>query len=151
MGLIPIKLYVQKLGGRFQLHAIFLPPNHIICSFMDSPSGSHNYQHRSSLSSFIDCQKSKIKGHLANANNRSYGVFLSFSPLHPELSPGLRIIDTFSNCFSFNSNNKGKNDKICFQQLDSIVIKSLSLPSTAITGMDASIKNNVTMSIHTVL
>ena len=117
---------------------------------MDSPFGSHNYQHPSSLSSFTDHQKSKIKGYLANANNRSYGVFPSFPPLHPELSPGLRVIDTFSNCFSFNSNNKGKNDKIHLQQLDSMVIESLSSPSTAITATDASIKNNVTMSIlHT--
>ena len=43
--LIPIKLHVQKLGGRSQLHTISLPPNHIICSLMDSPFGSHNYQH----------------------------------------------------------------------------------------------------------
>ena len=150
VGLIPIKSYVQKLGERSQLCAISLPPNHIICSLMDSPFSSHNYQHLSSLSFFTDHQKTKIKGYLADANNRSYGVFSSFSSLHPELSPGLRVIDTFSNCFSFNSNNKGKNDKICLQQLDSMVIKSSSSPSTAITAMDASIKNNVTMSIlHT--
>jgi len=55
VGLIPIKSHIQKLGGRSQLHAISLPPNHIICSLMDSPFGSHNYQHLSSLSSFMDC------------------------------------------------------------------------------------------------
>ena len=72
------------------------------------------------------------------------------SPKLHELSPGLRVIDTFSNHFSFNSNNKGKNNKICLQQLDSMVIESLSLPSTAIIAMDASIKNNIAMSIlHT--
>jgi len=108
MELIPIKSQIQKLGGRSQLHTISLPPNHIIHSLMDSPFDSHNYQHPSSLSSFMDRQKTKIKGHLADANNRSYGVFPSFSPLHPELSPGSRVIDTFSNRFSFNSNNKGK-------------------------------------------
>jgi len=146
-GFIPIKSHVQKLGERSQLCAISLSPNHIICSLMDSPFGSHSYQHPSSLSSFIDCQKTKIKGHLANANNRSYGVFPSFSPLHPELSLGSRVIDIFSNCFSFNFNNKGKNDKIHLQQLDSMVIESLSSPSTAITATDASIKNNVITSI----
>jgi len=60
----------------------------------------------------MDHQKTKIKGHLVNANNRSYRVFPSFSPLHPELLSGLRVIDIFSNCFSFNSSNKEKNDKI---------------------------------------
>jgi len=57
VGLIPIKLHVQKLGGRSQLCAISLSPNHIIRSLMNFPFGSHNYQHLSSLSSFTDCQK----------------------------------------------------------------------------------------------
>ena len=84
----------------------------LILTLMNSPFSSHNYQHLFSHSSFMDCQKSKIKKHLANANNRSYRVFPSFSPLHPELSFGSRVIDIFSNCFSFNSSNKGKNNKI---------------------------------------
>jgi len=108
-----MKSHVQKLGGRSQLRTISLPPNHIIHSLINSPFGSYNYQHPSSLSSFMDCQKSKIKGHLVDANNRSYRVFPFFSPLHPELSPGSRVIDIFSNCFSFNCSNKEKNDKIC--------------------------------------
>jgi len=29
-GLIPIKLHITKLGGKSQLHAMSLPPNHII-------------------------------------------------------------------------------------------------------------------------
>jgi len=29
-GLIPIKLYLQKLGGRLQLQAYSLSPNHLI-------------------------------------------------------------------------------------------------------------------------
>ena len=95
----------------------------------------------------MDRQKSKIKGHLVDANNRSYRVFPSFSPLHPELSPGSRVIDIFSNCFSFNCSNKEKNDKICLHQLDSITIESSSSPSTAITATNTSIKNNITMSI----
>jgi len=69
------------------------------------------------------------------------------SPLHPEFSPGSRIIDTFSNWFSFNLSNKGKNDKNCLHQLDSIVIKSSSMTSTAITVTDASIKNNIATTV----
>ena len=84
----------------------------LILTLMDSPFSSHNYQHLFSLSSFMNCQKTKIKRHLADATNRSYRVFPFFSPLYPELSSGLRVIDIFSNCFSFNSSNKGKNDKI---------------------------------------
>ena len=35
-GLIPIKLHLQKLGGRLQLQAYKLPPNHLVCSLINS-------------------------------------------------------------------------------------------------------------------
>jgi len=147
VGLIPIKSHITKLGGRSQLHTMSLPPNHIIWSLMDSPFSSDKHHHPSSLRCFTEWQKTKIKDHLIDANNRSYSVVSSSSPLYSEFSPGSRIIDTFSNWFSFNLSNKGKNDKNCLHQLDSIVIELSSTTSTAITIMDASIKNNITTAI----
>ena len=67
--------------------------------------------------------------------------------LHLEFSPSSRIIDTFSNQFSFNLNNKEKNDKNCLYQLDSMVIESSSTTSTTITIMDTSIKNNIATAV----
>jgi len=84
---------------------------------------------------------------LADSNNKSHGIFPSFSPLHPELHLGSRIIDNFSDSFSFNLNNKEKNNKFRLLQLDNIVIKSFLSLSTAIVIMDASIKNDITTSI----
>jgi len=82
---------------------------------------------------------------LVDSNNKSHRIFSFFSPLHPELFPGSRIIDNFSDCFSFNLNNKEKNGQI--QLLNNMVIElSLSL-STAIIVMDASIKNDIVTSI----
>jgi len=69
------------------------------------------------------------------------------SPLHPEFSPSLRIIDTFSNWFSFNLSNKEKNDKNYLHQLDSMVIELLSMISTAIDVMNTSIKNNIATAV----
>ena len=86
-------------------------------------------------------QRSCVKSHLVNINNRFNRVFPSFSPLHSELSLGLRIIDNFSNCFSFNLSNKEENAKACLHQLDNMMIKSSLSSSTAIVVMDASIKN----------
>jgi len=106
MGLIPIKAHLQKLGGRLQLHATSLPSNHIIQTLMDFSFCSPQYCHLSSLISFTDRQKTKIKSHLVDSNNRAYGTFPSFSPLHPKLSLGVRIIDIFSDCFSFNYSKK---------------------------------------------
>ena len=106
MGLIPIKAHLQKLGGRLQLCILSLPSNHIIRTFIDFPFCSPWYCHSSSLTSFTDRQKTKIKSHLIDSNNRAYGTFPLFSPLHPKLSLGVRIIDIFSVCFSFNYSKK---------------------------------------------
>jgi len=86
--------------------------------------------------------------------NRFNEIFPSFIPLHSEFSPGLRIIDNFSDHISFNVCNKRKDGKRCAHQLDNLALKSSSSPSTAIIASDASIKNDVTTSIlhtHTVM
>jgi len=145
--LIPIKSHLQKLGGRSQLHVLSLPTNHIIQTLMDSSFGSPHCHHPSSLDSFTDYQRANIKGHLVDSNNRSHRMFPSFSPTYPELSPGLRIIDTFSDHFLFNPCNKEKKDKLHLQQLDSVVIESSLSQSIAIVATDTSIKNNVATSI----
>ena len=98
-GLIPIKLHLQKLMGRLQLHPLALPHNHLIWSLMDSSSSSPKCQHPTSLSTLTDCQRSLIKGHLVNSNNKLYGIFPFFSPFHLEFSLGSRIIDNFLDRF----------------------------------------------------
>jgi len=73
-----------------------------------------------------------------------------FSPLHSEFSPGCRIIDNFSDYFSFDVCDKEKDNKYRAHQLDKIVLESPSSSSIAIIASDASIKNNVTTLIsHT--
>jgi len=81
---------------------------------------------------------------MANRFNES---FPSFIPLHLEFSPGLRIIDNFSDRISFNVHNKRKDDKHCTHQLDELAFESSSSPSTIIITSDASIKNDVATSI----
>ena len=145
--LIPIKLYLQKLVGRSQLYTLALPPNHIIYSLMDLPFNSPKHHHSVFLKSLTSHQRSNIKGHLVDLNNKAYGIFLSFSPHHPELLPGSRIIDNFLDWFFFNLSIKNKNKKIHYQQLDNMVLEVPSSNSTAIIISDASIKNNIATSI----
>ena len=146
--LISIKFHLQKLGGRSHICAISFPTNHIIRTLMDLLFGSPNYWHPSLLNFFTDWQKAKIKGHLINFNNKLFEIFPSFSLFYPELSPGCRLIDTFSDYFSFNYYNKeNENKKIHLQQLDLMVIKSSLLYFTAIVTTDVSIKNDIAMSI----
>ena len=76
-------------------------------------------------------------------------VFPSFDPINPELFPGHRIIDTFSNHFLFQPFNKQVNCNVTFwvQELDRITIELLESPSTALIICDANVKNNVATSI----
>ena len=51
VGLIPIKLHLQKLSGRSQLQAHLLPPNHLIQSLMELPHSIFTLQHSALLDS----------------------------------------------------------------------------------------------------
>jgi len=101
---------------------------------------THNFV---SLNSLTNRQCSLIKGYIVDIANRFNKCFPSFTPLHSEFSPGLRVIDNFSNCISFNVCDKGKDDKSHAHQLDDMVLESSSFPFTTIIVSDASIKNNV--------
>ena len=79
--------------------------------------------------------------------NRSHECFSSFSPLNSEFSPGLRIIDNYSEHISFNICDKEKDVKLCAQELDNMVLESSLSSLVAIVASDASIKNNVAISI----
>ena len=105
--------------------------------------------HPLSLISLTGRQHSLIKGHLVDINNQFNEVFPSFDPLNPEFKPGDRIIDCFSNCFSFHLFSKSSDClfKSWIQQLDNIAIKSSNTPLTALIVIGVSVKNNITYSI----
>jgi len=94
-GLIPIKFYLQKLTSRSQLHPLALPVSYLIRTLMDDPSNLPNKPIPHFINMLINCQRTIIKGHLINSNNKLYGIFPSFSPLYPELLLGSRIVDNF--------------------------------------------------------
>jgi len=83
-------------------------------------------------------------------DNRFNKVFPSFVLFHPEFSPGNRVIDIFSNCFSFNLFSKQKDNslKTCIHQLDSLAIESSSVPLYTLVITNASVKNNIVTSIY---
>jgi len=115
VGFISINLHLQKLGRRSQLRTHLLPPNHIICSLMKPislssfPSIPH---HSSSLGSLTKCQYELVKDHVVDMNNRFDKVFPFFSPLHLEFTPENRVINNFSDQFSFNLYSKRKDNNM---------------------------------------
>jgi len=143
VGLISIKLYLQKLTSRSQLHSTALPENHIIKTLMDGPLNTRYKPTSHLINTLTDHQKISLNSHLIDSNNKLHGVFPSFSPLNPEFNPGSRIIDIFSDRISFNLANKGKNKLSCSYQLDEITIQSSMSPHTAIVVSDASVKNDI--------
>jgi len=81
-------------------------------------------------------------------DNHFNEVYPSFNPLHSKLLPGNRIIDTFSDYFSFHSFSECKNNiKGQIQKLDNLAIELSESPTSALVITNASIKNNIAMSI----
>ena len=95
--LTPIKFYLQKLASRSQLYSAALPVNHLIRTFMDNPHSTYIKPIPHSINMLTNHQKTIVKGYLIDSNNKLFGVFPSFSPLHLEFNPGSRIVDIFSN------------------------------------------------------
>jgi len=119
--LIPVKSHLQKIAKRSQIRSFKLLKNHILNILMDDSSHQLNPHNMGSLTYR---QKVLTKGHLINSKFKSYGIFLSFSLLDPEFTPDQRIIDNFSDHFSFNLANKKEKEKNNHhtQELDKIVL-----------------------------
>ena len=120
--IIPIKFHLHKLAKRSQIQSLILPTNHLIRSLINDPSNSFKKPIPHSIIILMNQQRNIIKGHLIDSNNKMYGIFPSFSSLHLEFDPGSRIIENFSDHFSFNLANKKEKDNICSQQLDEMVL-----------------------------
>ena len=129
-----------------QLHAHSLPNNHILHSLKEPKSVALSKPHVLSLGSLSKWQCELIKGPVVNIDHCFNRVFPSFDPFNPEFVPRCKVIDTFSNCFSFHLFIKHKKDNFEFyiHQLDCLAIESSSNLSHALIITDASIKNNIT-------
>ena len=82
-------------------------------------------------------------------DNRFNKVFSFFDSLNVEFSPGFRLIDVFSSCFSFHPYIKCKDNNLVdhVNQLNDIAITSLSNHSHTLIISDMGIKNNVAIFI----
>jgi len=82
-------------------------------------------------------------------DDRFNKVFSSFDPYNSEFSPSSRIINNFHSHISFHFFNKCSKDNLisCSHQLDNLAIVSSEDLSYTLVVTNASIKNNVTISI----
>ena len=110
--LIPIYLHIQKLNRRFHLRAYFLLSNHIINFVLEARLLNHKNFHQYLLEWLTPRQCLNIKGSIIDINNRFNKVFPSFSFFNSEFSSKNRLIDIFSNHFSFHLLNKKCENKV---------------------------------------
>jgi len=112
---------------------------------LDNPSLSHSL----SLSFLTKQQCGLIKDYIINMDNKFNEVFPLFDPTNSEFQPSNRIIDSFSNRFSFHLSSKSSNHffKSHIQQLYILAIEFSNSPINALIVTDASVKNNVMSSI----
>ena len=118
-------------------------------NLLDNSTPRSNSTNSHTIGLLTNRQRLITKGHLIDSNTKSYGIFPAFSPLNPKFLPGHHIIDNFSNQFSFNLVNKNEKEinKIHAQELDEMVLCNSSLPNLVLMITDASIKNDIAMSI----
>ena len=123
-GLIPIHLHLQKLNERFYLQAHLLFPNHIINLILDLRDFSNWEPHQLLLDKLLPRQCLIIKDLLVDIDNRCNKNFSSFSPFNCKFLLENRLIDVFSNHFSFYTLSKKNNHNIksYLQCLDNITI-----------------------------
>lgn len=109
-GLILIYLHFRKLNGRCHLQYTSVPHNHTINSLLDPQHAKNVPPHRFFLPKLTDIQRTKLKSLALDINNCFSEVTDSFISFHPIFSPGLRLVNYFSNCITFHSpissNNK---------------------------------------------
>ena len=105
-GIIPIKFHLQKITKRSQIQPFKLLTNYILRNLIDDSPLSSTLSNSHKIGSLTNHQRNLIKDHLIDSYNKFLEVFLSFSPLSIEFSPGHHIIDNFSDHFSFNLVNR---------------------------------------------
>ena len=83
------------------------------------------------------------------SNNHLNGIFIPFDSLNSKISPGFRLIDNFPSHFSFyQANCKDKEIKIAHLcKLDDIFSNTSLDPKSVVVILNASIRNNITISI----
>ena len=101
------------------------------------------------IGSLTNRQRTQTKGHLTDSYNKSLGIFPSFSPTSIKFSPGNRIINNFSDRVSFNLVNRKEKMKFNNRalELNEMVLQFFSSPHTTLVITDASIRNNIAISV----
>ena len=140
-----INLYLKKLYQKFHLQWFSLPPNHIIKLILMSINSNKHNPYKLSLESLTTKQKLKLQSSLINMDNSCNKYILLFSSFNQEFSFGNRLINSFSDQFSFHYHSWEAKNQI--KNLDDTITEAFSDPFSSIVVSDTSIKNSITTSM----
>jgi len=118
-----------------------LSTNHIVSNILSSNEPQGRSHHISSIDYLTEKQRLQLKSPLIDVDNKHNEFFPSFSFFNKEFKPGNRLIDLFSDRFSFYFHSS--NTKKHIKKLDEITLRASSNPSLTIVVSDASIKNHI--------
>jgi len=102
-GLIPIHLYLKKLAKRLCLRAAMLPSQHALLSLLSARNSKNAHSYPQSLALLTDAQSAWLRSPLLNTEVSLFNLTECFDSLHPEIRPGCRLLDNFSDYVSFHS------------------------------------------------
>ena len=144
-GHISIHLYLKKLYSRFLLRGSSFPSNHIISSILSSDILYKHSPHNISINNLTPKQRLCLKFPFIDIDDRHNKLFSSFSFFDKEFNLGNCLVNSFSDRFSFHlcSSNIKKHIK----DLDNLIFKASSNPSSSIIVSNTGIKNHIIMSI----
>jgi len=120
-----------------------------INALLDKQHSKQAKPYRMATSQLIPKQNQKIKSPIIDINHRLNQVLPAFDNLNKKLSPGFCLVDTFSNCFSFNIvKHKDAKARIAYlNKLENVYKASKNNPDTLFIITDASVKNNIATSV----
>jgi len=102
-GLVSNYLHLQKLNGCHHLYYVSIFPSHAINSLLDSQHAKNQPLHRFSTSNLTSKQQAKLTSSIQDVNKQLSKITKCFCPLYLLLSPGLRVVNHFSNRITFHS------------------------------------------------
>ena len=142
LGLVLIYLHLKKLYRQFLLCKSSLPSNYIISNILSSNRPQERNHYISSINHLTVKQRLQLKSPLINVDDKYNQFFLFFSFFNKKFKSRNRLIDLFSDRFSFHFHSS--NTKKHIEKLDEIVLRASSNSFSTIIMSDTSIKNHVT-------
>ena len=118
-GLIPIHLHLKKLTKRSCLRAATLLSQHALLSLLSVCNSKGAHPHPQSLALLTDAQSAWLRSPLLDTEAFLLNLTKCFDSLYPEICPGCRLLDNFSDHVSFHPCNRS-NGRTCKLQFDAL-------------------------------